>query len=257
MKDLCIVVPIYHNDLRPSERYSLGTLKEKCPEKYDIIVIHPKSLKVDVDLKASYIAFDDKYFKDTDGYSELLKTTNFYKTFKSYKYILIFQTDCIALSFDKMPDWIAEDFDYVGSPIISNKNHWPSAPVAGNGGLSLRKVKKFIELTSNKKLIKELNKKETYRKYEDAFFIEGMSQHYYIDIPVWEEAASFSFDMNPDIIFKQLNILPEIGIHAFGKNIPFWKDKLNIPKEVIDESMEKYKVFISIYYKDKQNETTI
>ena len=80
-----------------------------------------------------------------------------------------------------------------------------------------------------------------------------MQQHLYR----WEEAASFSFDMNPDIIFKQLNILPEIGIHAFGKNIPFWKDKLNIPKEVIDESMEKYKVFISIYYKDKQNETTI
>ena len=43
--------------------------------------------------------------------------------------------------------------------------------------------------------------------------------------------------------------LPHIGIHAWTKNIPFWKDKIDVNNEAVEEAEKDNLDFINIYYK--------
>ena len=256
MKDLCIVVPIYSHDISAIDRVSLLQLSKKCPEKYDIYLMHPSSWTnedlipyIEILKNAKSIKFDDKYFESPFSYSDLLKDVTFYEAFSDYKYMLIYQTDCYAMDMSKLDEWIEMDFDYVGAPIISNKKHWKSSPCCGNGGLSLRKISKFISICKNAELREELDKNDIYKNWEDTYFCEGVAQHIFMDMPTWEEAAEFAWDMNPDVLYNRHHFsLPQIGCHAWPKNIPFWKDHLDIPEDAIKEAYEKHKVFIGIYY---------
>lgn len=265
MKQLCIIVPVYNKQPKPWELLSLQQLVKVCPVKYDICYIYPESWEEDVikqydDIiynidtlrkRILHAAFDDEYFRSTIDYSKLLKEQDFYNRFNDYEYVLIYQTDCWAINFSSLQEWLLQGFDYVGAPIIANKQHWPSMPCCGNGGLSLRRVSSFIKYTSDEGLRKQLDKNEIYHRYEDVYFCEGVSQYLYIDMPSWEECAEFAWDMNPDVLdnvhkFDWQNI---IGCHAWTKNIPYWHDKLDIPKEVQLECYKANKEFIDIYYK--------
>jgi hypothetical protein len=82
-------------------------------------------------------------------YNNLLKNINLYENIPTETF-LIFQTD--TLINPKYKDLIYEfiDYDYVGAPWISNGN-------VGNGGLSLRKKSKMIEIIKKKKYYLEIN----------------------------------------------------------------------------------------------------
>ena len=264
MKQLSIVIPVYNKQPKSWELLSLKQLAKVCPTKYDICYIYPESWEnetieayEDIFLKHNvYITcFNDEYFRSTIDYSRLLKEQDFYNRFNDYEYILIYQTDCWAINFSSLDEWLLQGFDYIGAPIIANKQHWPSMPCCGNGGLSLRKVSSFIKYTSDEALRKQLDKNEIYNRYEDVYFCEGVSQYLYIDMPSWEECAEFAWDMNPDVLdtvhkFDWQNI---IGCHAWTKNIPYWHDKLDIPKEVQLECYKANKEFIDKWLKDGEN----
>jgi len=78
-------------------------------------------------------------------YNNLLKNINLYENIPTETF-LIFQTD--TLINPKYKDLIYEfiDYDYVGAPWISNGD-------VGNGGLSLRKKSKMIEIIKKKNII--------------------------------------------------------------------------------------------------------
>lgn len=82
-------------------------------------------------------------------YNDLLTNINLYENIPTETF-LIFQTD--TLINPKYKDLIYEfiDYDYVGSPWISNGD-------VGNGGLSLRKKSKMIEIIKKKKYYLEIN----------------------------------------------------------------------------------------------------
>lgn len=260
MKDLAIIVPIYKKTLLESEKISLQSLVDKLPyNDYDLCIIHPGSWVFSSVESTDYVnsiyknalfyEYPDRYFESTDSYSELLKEQFFYEDFKNYKYILIFQTDCLLFDISILDKWINEGFDYVGCPIIANKQHWPSIPVAGNGGLSLRKVETFIDILKDKDLINKLNENEVYRKYEDVFFIEGVRQYYHLDLPTWQDAAcSFAWDMNPDILYNTFEELPTLGCHAFVKNLPFWSCHIPELGKLKEECLEYHREFVHSYY---------
>jgi hypothetical protein len=74
-------------------------------------------------------------------YNNLMTDPRFYRLFRDYEYILIFQTDSLIFPFSP---FAIEDFmgwDYVGAPWI----HIPQS-CGGNGGLSLRKTETMIRL---------------------------------------------------------------------------------------------------------------
>lgn len=256
MKDLVIVIPIYRNELLESERVSLLTLNASNPE-YDIVFIcgksynNAKQYQDILEKESSVIYFNDEYFTSTEAYSDLLKSQQFYITFNRYQYMLIYQTDCLMFNIDILKQWINEGFDYVGCPVIANATDWPSVPIAGNGGLSLRKISTFIKILSDQSVIDELNQNETYKKYEDVFFIEGMTEYYRLDLPDWKDAALlFGWDMNPDMLYRKFNKLPVLGCHAFMKNLPFWVLHLDYLKNdnLYNEGLEHYKEWYQTYF---------
>jgi hypothetical protein len=120
-------------------------------------------------------------------YNTICKNSNFYKCIDT-EIILIFQTDTIIL--DKNKDQINNflEYDYVGAP-------WRDGNV-GNGGLSLRRKSKMIEICENvdSKLFEN----------EDLYF--SYQSKIYLKKPTFHEAKTFSVET----VFYEKSF----GIHA-------------------------------------------
>lgn len=259
---VCIVIPIYKQDPDVIEILSFNRLCKIIKDKYDVCIIKPKSLDIfnyDAYLPKNYKIkeFDDKYFESTDSYSHLMVNYDFYNSFANYEYILIYQGDCYLFK-DEITDWCNKGYDYIGAPIIAKNPDWSLAsngiPQVGNGGLSLRKIKTFLDLTNPKgefmtyyKITDEQLKEV---KYEDVWFCDYIWNKYDFKVPNWLEASKFAIDMNVNIFYNSLNIdwLP-MGCHAWPKNIRDWKDKMeDMTSEIINYCEEKYKDFFKVYY---------
>lgn len=260
---LATVVPIYKKEITKCERLSLETLSDNCAEDITIHFICPESFTIDDieewrqclgDREVVCTQLEDYWFENVDRYSELMLSEDLWcNVLDDYDYVCIFQTDCLAFGgySQTLKRLASEGWDYVGSPIISNTSMWKTSPTCGNGGLSLRKVKKMIEIAQNKTILDDLRKDDRYNKYEDLCICEGYASKRFIDKPSWKEAMEFAFDMNPDTLYNIKKSLPSAGCHAFGKNIPFWKEHLPdiIDDDIYEEAYSKHKIFIDIYYK--------
>jgi hypothetical protein len=125
---------------------------------------------------------------------------------------LIFQTDSMILSENKdnINDFLK--YDYVGAP-------WPHTMgdlgymKVGNGGLSLRKKSKMLELLKYKHYGIDTNLRQTYGKYiaEDQFFCGFYVKEVKLFKPYWEKAKNFSVEA----VFCE----KPFGIHACWKQL--------------------------------------
>ncbi len=257
---LIVLIPVYNDIIGITERASLKQFAKVYNWKYDVRLVCPErftdeTLKQYTDILSApenaylqYKKYPDSYFRSAADYSRLLKTHSFWDDIKWYDYALIYQTDCWLLNAGVLDKWMDKDFDYIGAPVVTNHDAWPSAPCCGNGGLSLRKVPSFLAYTADSALTAKLDTNQTYRDYEDVFFCCGVSRYMYIDMPIWKECAEFAWDMNPDVLCDIYNLrLPEVGIHAWPKNIFFWKDKINVGDDAVAAAMEEHKQFIELY----------
>jgi hypothetical protein len=132
-----------------------------------------------------------------NDYNILLTSKSFYYNFKS-KYVLIFQTDSIICKENK--NYINEfiKYDYVGAP-WRNKN-------VGNGGLSLRKKSKMLEIIENCRYG---------NNNEDLYFSHACPQ-VILNKPIYEDSKYFSVETDySDISF---------GVHKPWKHLS--KDQL-------------------------------
>lgn len=229
-----IVIPIYKQEMSPSERISFERALKVFPEN-DIIIVSPKSLNLENYLAFSsrlkVNTFDDHFFENIAGYNDLMLSAGFYERFLNYKYILIYQLDAYVFE-NKLDYWEKSKYDYVGSPwlipppIASNKKpkvniqHWFVNRV-GNGGLSLRKVKThYWTMIFYWILIKffPLN--------EDMFL--GILMDFgnpFFKKPKAIEALKFAFEMQPRKSFELNNQQLPFGVHAWEKYDPeFWKE---------------------------------
>jgi hypothetical protein len=129
-----------------------------------------------VDLKVDNIKWEE--------YSQLLVSKEFYDNIPT-EVFLIFQTDTIICPDykDKINKFI--QYDYVGAPWA---NHSPVDKefihTVGNGGLSLRRKSKMLEIIEN------LDYKG---EPEDQFFVRGCKL-YNCNQPSYEEAKNFSVE---------------------------------------------------------------
>lgn len=267
-KRCVIVIPIYNAEPTVTERFSIQSLaKAEGIEKYPIVFVTKKSFTDKEIQKYLYLVWDncnvqsiscypfpDECFESTETYSILMKSKGFYEKFAEYEYMMVFQTDCYCFSLKGLDEWLDEGFDFVGAPIIANRKDWPTLPLSGNGGLSLRKVSSFIRYTADQERIDVIDEaNEAYRKYEDVFFLVGLSQVEYIDTPTWEDAAMFSWDMNPDVLYDKFEALPQIGCHAWPKNALFWRDHIDMPVEVYNAAYDANKEFLELYYSNSSS----
>lgn len=275
MNKFCIVIPIYKEDLDCIEKVSLTQLWKVIGGKpYHIYFVRPNIENFDMTKYYELLPgcdnvheelFDENYFKSTATYSQLCIYYDFYNRFSNYEYMYIYQLDCI-LTCDRLEKFCEFGFDYIGAPILSTDCAWPTinkitkkyTPAVGNGGFSLRKISTFKDITNpNGEFIQHYNITSDMLKkikFEDLYFCVYVKNMYNINIAPFEYGLIFAWDMNVDIIYNdwKFHKIP-MCIHAWDKNIRFWKDHLSyITKDIISYCEEKHKDFFNIYY-DENN----
>ena len=257
-----VVIPQYKKpvDLSKDEvAFFNSTLKVLNQRKIYLII--PESLEkfwvgfVNIEL----ITFSDSYFVNKFSYSKLLCKRIFYEAFTSFDFIQIAQTDCWVFE-DKIDYFASLGFDYIGAPWMEGgfqgkpkQKMWK----VGNGGFSLRKTESFLQVLNEIKngpkgkkvvftnrfkglfkFIKNSGFRNNLRHYlkkapgEDIFWSIYVPEVFNIEdfkIADNQTAASYSFEVNPDFLFREVTqgLLP-MGCHNWMNNNPFfWKEYIN------------------------------
>lgn len=233
-----VVIPIYKSILTEYERVSLRRGLEAF-RNIPICFVAPKGLTLqDYQDDYRYEYFEQSYFYSTMTYNKLLLSPIFYERFLQYEYILIYQLDAFVLN-NKLCDFIRSDYDYIGAPWLSgikvyNSNfracryidkilpflNISNTVYVGNGGVSLRRVKKHIEI-----LEKMRSMAVSWKENEDIFW--GYMGYLYSSefrVAPLEVALKFAFEKNPRLCYKKNgNNLP-FACHAWEKwDIDFWR----------------------------------
>ncbi|MFT4800822.1 MAG: hypothetical protein ACI93N_000585 [Flavobacteriaceae bacterium] len=265
---ICIVIPIYKKELNSFEIQSVKQCV-KILSDYVICFVYPKGLNIkfyttNFPKIKEYVCFDKKYFNSLAGYNKLMLNNNFYKAFKNYKYMLLYQTDCYVFR-DELLAWVEKGYDYIGGVWFENFRGNPTNGAKvwfpGNGGLSLRKIKSIFNLLTSKtslgfkklnedKAILKIEKKfnffkwnlvlpfrllgyknnfnylsKIYKANEDVFFMDACVKYKKLTSPSVEEAILFSWDRHPDYLFKEYKTLP-FACHAWYRDeIPYEANK--------------------------------
>jgi len=268
-KEICIVIPIYKECLNDYEIQSV----EQCIlvlSDYVIYFVAPNGLNLDF-YKSKfksiehYAFFDECYFKNLAGYNRLLLSPFFYDRFHNYKYMLVYQTDCYVFR-DELLEWANKDYDYLGGIWFENytSNPYEGAKLwhAGNGGLSLRKIKSISKMLSSKKPVKKFKElftetkklrnigrkrylkslilfpfhflgyknnisylSKNYQLNEDGFIVNTTAKLKSFKIPNVEKSIAFSWDRHPEYLLNLTNKLP-FACHAwYREDYPYEGNK--------------------------------
>lgn len=257
---IAVAIPVYKRLLSDDERLSLRQYV-KILGHYDTFLVCPEGLDVTeyeaaAGCPLATMRFAPTFFDGIEGYNRLMKSQGFYCRFRSYDYLLIYQLDAWVFC-DQLTEWCHRGYDYVGAPWFDkHKSHEEGYALwcAGNGGLSLRKVKTFIHVTNPRLRVKScrevfkdeyhsihdlghclarclsplignntidhyMNKGEGAWMYEDGFFSYGLAAtRHRLNIPSPVEAAFFSFELSPRYLYEEVthHQLP-FGCHAWRK----------------------------------------
>ena len=187
--------------------------------------------------KIKICCFNDHYFESENSYNKFLLSEDLYLKFKQFKFMIICQTDAILVrdisklkmfNYDFigspwMPSIKTNIFDIYGMSFINKIFNLERNKInVGNGGLSVRKISKFLQVVKD---IKFLN----YIKCGEDVFFSYMAKRYNIKIPnfnfcnkIFRETTSRNMT-TPE--YKKV-----FGYHALEK----WNNKL------IDNIYKKY-----------------
>lgn len=260
-EDIVVVVPIYRPDLSEKEHVSLGRCVEILSE-YTIVVVKPESLNIDLVLsKYSLLkveSFPDEYFADLRAYNKMVLDESFYSRFLSYEYMLIYQLDAYVFK-DELFFWANKGYDYIGAPWIPQEecflakssrlrlrlNYYYYDLVGsenrkklkyynyqvGNGGLSLRKVSKMIEVIRyySGKISLLLADEQPFYPEDIFLLIELTCRKCRLRKPSFKEALKFSMESNPEWAYNYNEKQLPFGCHAwFHKSYSaFWSQIIN------------------------------
>jgi hypothetical protein len=260
---VAIVTPIYRNVLGSDELISLESIR--CWLRgNDHFAVVPEFLSTECPggfASNRILAFADSYFGSPQRYNWLLLTSEFYRSFKSYDYLLIAQLDSLVLS-NQLEEWCEKGYDYVGAPWAEKYDTREGVKFryVGNGGFSLRKVDSALRVLNSKisqlpnytigpkptwwhwqrvrrmvfifgafrallpKITVERFLKRHFLTNEDVFWGRYASQ---LDssffVPSVDEAIRFAFEADPRGSFARTGNQLPFGCHAWGKyDRAFW-----------------------------------
>jgi hypothetical protein len=252
MKNAAVLIPIYKPGLDALETYSLDKSlavlhdrsaragSQPCAGR-DIFFIGPEGL--DLRFYAErypgipFIAYAPHYFASIPGYNRLLLSQAFYTGFLPYEFMLILQTDAILLR-DELDLWCAKPYDYIGAPWpdgyelfvhagrFEGENGKRMRVHVGNGGLSLRRVRKCLGL------LQEfagdvIDIFERTGSSEDLFFafMGALSTDFLIPNEI--VASHFAMELKPSAYLAVNGNKAPMGGHAWWKHEPeFWRGLL-------------------------------
>lgn len=255
MKPAAVVIPVYREELRLSERVSFRQAQQVLG-KYDICFMAPEKMKNFLSAKgykAEY--FPAKCLSSRLEYSKLLLTPEFYARFSDYQYILLYQLDAFVFS-DRLHYFCSLGYDFLGAPMPYSQNF--RTHVGLNGGLSLRKIDSCIRVT---KMLQDMKMddemRHTFEVAEDKFFSYcGGKADIDFPVPNGAIAADFAIEFNVAHCWDRLSPkrLP-FGCHAWSKSVYFnlWRPYIEpfVGKEMMDKAAEEVFANGTVdYYKD-------
>ena len=267
-KLVAVTIPIYKATIGGAELVSL-TQCIKVLGKYPIVFFAPKSLDTSFyetfcvnKIAFTVERFDNDYFENIAGYNRLMLSVVYYKRFKQFKYILLYQLDAFVFR-DDLTYWCQQNYAYLAAPIVeigSTKQKDSGMKILENyrklldfinrlgfkrvgykpivnGGLSLRRVASFMVLLTVLHKKAELWKKYTYN--EDGFFSYWFNVFFFIwRMPSVTTALNFSWELHPRECFALNNEKLPFGCHAFEKyDFDFWQPFMEVEGYKIETSL--------------------
>lgn len=254
-----VIIPFYKPEQSRYEEISLRQCVKVLGQRYPLIAIKPERLEA-TKLPAGLnevISFNDAYFRDVRGYSRMMLSEDFYRTFLGkYDYLLIHQLDAFVFR-DELDHWCKKGYDYIGAPWLREKDYpdWVKAAKSvlinryhirfniklpdshipsyiqfenqvGNGGFSLRRVEKFHSICQgHKKLIDHYNEHSAHHHFnEDVFWsIEVNRYRRRVKKPSYRKALRFSIENLPEKAFRLTEGRLPFGCHAWDLHTDFWR----------------------------------
>ncbi len=240
-KDICVVIPVYKQKITENERKNIKNTIQKL-NSLDIFFVTYKGSHIKTYKEfegAGFKLFDQKFFKNIEGYNKLLMSLQFYRSFFSYDYMLIVQTDAyIIKDLADLKRLVKKGYDYWGAPwvtgyevyrfLFNDYETWLRGfPIlkwlflgkkrevfVGNGGLSLRRIKKTYFLLLQKWLYVK-----SWEGNEDLFFaVHGRKNLCLYKVAAVEDAETFSLEVNMRKKIRKGEI--PFGIHGWEKYYP-------------------------------------
>lgn len=163
-KLVAIVVPIYRTELDATEKVAVRALDRHLGH-YDRFVVHPIGLTLPSELDSmTALPMSPRRFRGIGAYSAMLMSPDFYRRFSDYRYVLIYQTDCLVFH-DALAEWCEAGFSYIGAPWLrkdrdGKRRHYLAV---GNGGLSLRHVGDHLRVLQATRLCLTGKSDQSYR----------------------------------------------------------------------------------------------
>lgn len=237
-----VVIPIYKTQLDILERQGLDYSLTKLSAK-KVLFIGPSCLDrgfyQETYPELEFVAFDDECFASIAGYNRLLLSESFYQRFAEDEFLLILQTDAIILR-DDLDYWCAQPFDYIGAPwpdgvevylnlgrFLGDKGKRVRA-IVGNGGLSLRRIKKCIALLHEFPEAVDVFIRSG--SNEDLFFsLMGLVSNDFL-LPNEITASRFATEIKPSYYYSVNGEVVPMGGHAWTLyEKDFWLAHMELP----------------------------
>jgi len=255
MKPVAIVIPFYKNKLEPLEEISVRQCFNILSS-HDIIAVKPQQLELNYNFTFdATVSFDPHFFANITGYNKLMLSPLFYEKFLDYQYILIYQPDAYVFK-DELLEWCEMGYDYIGAPWLRGtpypdfvkaikskflnyihikknlKQSNSSVPTdiqlenrVGNGGFSLRNVKKFHEICLSQRQMIQVYESEKHHYFnEDVFWsLEVNRKRRILRIPDYKKAVFFAMETQLAHAFQITNGKLPFGCHAWDKHFSYWE----------------------------------
>lgn len=262
---VAVVVPVHNFELGLYEKIGLEQIKKNLNH-FPLYLIFPRKGKPPKKVWSNFHHIEIKkvwgtYGKTTiQSYASMLRSAFFYELFEKFDFLLIAQLDTYIFS-SELQRFTLEPYDYWGAPwLIDLYSQYPylrdlvRAPIrpyilhkilqkylprkmyyyVGNGGLSLRRVSKFIRACNeHTEINSKFDERIVYWKklgydvsFEDNFWCLFFPKFApgFLRFPPWHKALQFAFELAPSLAYKlNQNKLP-FGVHSWFKHDKdFWK----------------------------------
>jgi hypothetical protein len=214
--------------------------------------------------------FEDGDFASIQAYNLLMLDARFYRRFSDYSHVLLYQSDALVFS-DELLRWCASPYDYIGAPWAYRWAYWPAwlnsfkraraglyrwmdwrdthrarlnwcALRVGNGGLSLRRVDRFLEVLEHAPPALADYRTRGLPGFPEDFFwgIDVNRDGPRLRVPDWHTALGFAVESAPPQAVQQLGRLP-FGVHAWDRGYrDYWLKALRstscwagLPAEIV------------------------
>ena len=241
-RSVVVVTPVWRSQLSEDELIRLQ-ITERATQSWERVILHPEGMPTS-ELRSRLASWtfqpcDPQRLSSVQSYSSWLLQAAFYKQFQGYDFMLIAQLDSVVL---REPPAEAFGYDYLGAPwdppwrviifggqmriIRAFGRMWGKKLTVGNGGLSIRRIDRFLEASQHLAGIVEPGVLATAN--EDAVW-SYFARELGISLAP-EELASLFLDIRED---HRIEVRDVCGVHGLSDETLIANDQVRqyaIPK---------------------------